>query len=65
MKTAKSLPDAIAIAAEMPLPIIVSAAYTFGSKRIAHHREEVETVLALALDDSPTSDILIESAGEP
>jgi carbamoyl-phosphate synthase large subunit len=61
---ARSLEEAIAIAAENGYPVVIRPSFTMGGTGggIAYNREELEAIVARGLEASPTSEVLIEES---
>jgi carbamoyl-phosphate synthase large subunit len=61
---ARSLDEALAIAAELGYPVVVRPSFTMGGSGggIAYNREELETIVARGLDASPTGEVLLEES---
>ena len=61
---AHTMDEAVSVAEEIGLPVIIRPAYILGGKgtAFAHTPEEFERVAALGLDASPISEILIEKS---
>ena len=61
---ARSLEDALEIAAETGYPAIIRPSFTMGGSGggIAYNREELEAIVARGLDASPTSEVLLEES---
>src|SRR5882724_5404887 len=61
---ARSLDEALAIAGEIGYPVVVRPSFTLGGSGggIAYNREELETIVARALDASPTGEVLLEES---
>jgi carbamoyl-phosphate synthase large subunit len=61
---ARSLDEALAIAAEMGYPMVVRPSFTLGGSGggIAYNREELEDIVARGLDASPTGEVLLEES---
>ncbi len=61
-KIAKSLPDARAIADEFGLPVVLRPSFTMGGSGggIAHTHEELDEIVGRGLEQSPTSEVLVE-----
>ncbi|MGH8301785.1 MAG: carbamoyl-phosphate synthase large subunit, partial [Steroidobacteraceae bacterium] len=61
---ARSLDEALSVAAEIGYPIVIRPSFTLGGSGggIAYNREELEDIAARGLDASPTSEVLLEEA---
>ncbi|HSY04564.1 MAG TPA: carbamoyl-phosphate synthase large subunit [Steroidobacteraceae bacterium] len=61
---ARSLEEALAIAAEIGYPVVVRPSFTLGGSGggIAYNREELEDIVARGLDTSPTGEVLLEES---
>jgi carbamoyl-phosphate synthase large subunit len=61
---ARSLDEALAIAAEIGYPVVVRPSFTLGGSGggIAYNREELEDIVARGLDASPTGEVLLEES---
>jgi carbamoyl-phosphate synthase large subunit len=61
---ARSLDEALAIAAEIGYPVVVRPSFTMGGSGggIAYNREELEDIVARGLDASPTGEVLLEES---
>jgi carbamoyl-phosphate synthase large subunit len=61
---ARSLDEALAIAAEIGYPVVVRPSFTLGGSGsgIAYNREELEAIVARGLDASPTGEVLLEES---
>jgi carbamoyl-phosphate synthase large subunit len=61
---ARSLDEALAIAAEISYPVVVRPSFTLGGSGggIAYNREELEDIVARGLDASPTGEVLLEES---
>jgi carbamoyl-phosphate synthase large subunit len=61
---ARSLEEALAIAAEIGYPVVVRPSFTLGGSGggIAYNREELEAIVARGLDASPTGEVLLEES---
>ena len=61
---ARSLEEALAVAADIGYPVVVRPSFTLGGSGggIAYNREELEDIVARGLDASPTDEVLIEES---
>ncbi len=61
---ARSLDEALSVAAEIGYPIVIRPSFTLGGSGggIAYNREELEDIAARGLDASPTSEVLLEES---
>ncbi|MGH8199292.1 MAG: carbamoyl-phosphate synthase large subunit, partial [Steroidobacteraceae bacterium] len=61
---ARSLDDALTVAADIGYPIVIRPSFTLGGSGggIAYNREELEDIAARGLDASPTSEVLLEES---
>ena len=61
---ARSLDEALAIAAEMGYPIVIRPSFTLGGTGggIAYNREELEDIASRGLEASPTTEVLLEES---
>jgi len=61
---ARSLDEALSVAAEIGYPIVIRPSFTLGGSGggIAYNREELEVIAARGLDASPTSEVLLEES---
>ncbi|HSY45079.1 MAG TPA: carbamoyl-phosphate synthase large subunit [Steroidobacteraceae bacterium] len=61
---ARSLEEALAVAADIGYPVVVRPSFTLGGSGggIAYNREELEDIVARGLDASPTGEVLLEES---
>jgi carbamoyl-phosphate synthase large subunit len=61
---ARSLDEALAIAAEIGYPVVIRPSFTLGGSGggIAYNREELEEIVERGLDASPTGEVLLEES---
>jgi carbamoyl-phosphate synthase large subunit len=63
-KIARSLDEALVVAADIGYPIVIRPSFTLGGTGggIAYNREELEDIAARGLDASPTAEVLLEES---